>query len=380
MRTIFGRGPSLQLRLFFAVLLSLAGIIADARYHAFDSMRLYINSIASPLLHLANYPRELVEDASDRLRTRSELLTENQQLKQQLFLERSDLLRMAELSQENRRLRELLGSPVTQDSRKMVASILSVDSDPFVYQVVINKGFDNHVYEGQPVVNDQGVIGQVISVGKTTSRVLLISDISHALPVRVLRNDLRAIASGTGTINELELKNLPRNVDIKEGDILVTSGMGGHFPEGYPVAQVTEVMKTPQSAFAEIKAEPLATLDRLRYVLLLWEDAKSMGPLPVMGDPALTAAKKKADQEKAAEDKLEQDKNPDADKRPELVKPATHADKEKNSKNTSTKKNSKTPAKKPAGSKKTTAVNKAKTTEKPKKTASITDQQGTRHD
>jgi rod shape-determining protein MreC len=171
-----------------------------------------------------------------------------------------------------------------------VARILSVDSDPFVYQVVIDKGVEHHVYEGQPVVNDQGVIGQVVSVGKTSSRVLLITDISHALPVRVLRNDLRAIASGTGNINELTLKNLPRNVDIKDGDILVTSGMGGHFPEGYPVAKVTRFANEEQSPFAEIKAEPLATLDRLRYVLLLWQDAKSMGPLPVMSSAVTVSA------------------------------------------------------------------------------------------
>ena len=272
------------------MLLSLAGIVSDARFHLFDGMRLYINTFASPLLHLASVPRDVVEEASLQLNSRSQLLKDNQQLQQQLFLLRSDLLRMAELSQENRRLRELLGSPVTQDSRKLVARILSVDSDPFVYQVVIDKGVEHHVYEGQPVVNDQGVIGQVVSVGKTSSRVLLITDISHALPVRVLRNDLRAIASGTGNINELTLKNLPRNVDIKDGDILVTSGMGGHFPEGYPVAKVTRFANEEQSPFAEIKAEPLATLDRLRYVLLLWQDAKSMGPLPVMSSAVTVSA------------------------------------------------------------------------------------------
>lgn len=282
MRTIFSSKQSLQFRLFFTVMLSLAGIVADARFHLFDSVRLYINSIASPILHLADVPREVAETASEQLRSRSELVAENQQLRQQLYLIRSDQLRMAELSQENRRLRELLGSPVTQDSRKMVARILSVDTDPFVYQIVIDKGIEHHVYEGQPVVNDQGVIGQVISVGKTSSRVLLISDVSHSIPVRVLRNDIRGIASGTGNINELIVKNLPKNVDIKEGDILVTSGLGGHFPEGYPVAKVTHVSSDQQDgSFADIKAEPLATLDRLRYVLLLWDDAQSMGPLPV---------------------------------------------------------------------------------------------------
>lgn len=291
MRTIFSSSQSLQLRLFFTVMLSLSGIVADARFHLFDSVRLYINSMASPLLHLANVPREVAETASQQLRSRSELQNENQQLQQQLFLLRSDLLRMAELSQENRRLKELLSSPVTQDSRKMVARILSVDSDPFIYQVVIDKGIEHHVYEGQPVVNDQGVIGQVVSVGKTSSRVLLLSDVSHSIPVRVLRNDIRAIASGTGNINELDLKNLPRNVDVQVGDILVTSGLGGHFPEGYPVAKVTKINTDAQGPFADIKAEPLATLDRLRYVLLLWDDAQAMGPLPMTSSLSASMAK-----------------------------------------------------------------------------------------
>lgn len=316
MRTIFSSSQSLQLRLFFTVMLSLSGIVADARFHLFDSIRLYINSVASPLLHLANVPREVAETASQQLRSRSELQNENQQLQQQLFLLRSDLLRMAELSQENRRLKELLSSPVTQDSRKMVARILSVDSDPFVYQVVIDKGIEHKVYEGQPVVNDQGVIGQVVSVGKTSSRVLLISDVSHSLPVRVLRNDIRAIASGTGTINEMDLKNLPRNVDVKIGDILVTSGLGGHFPEGYPVAKVTKIDTDSQGPFADIKAEPLATLDRLRYVLLLWDDAQAMGPLPMTSAPI--AEEKKTD-DAAVTQKSEQKAEKKTDKKTELA-------------------------------------------------------------
>lgn len=319
MRTIFSSKQSLQFRLFFTVMLSLAGIVADARFHLFDGMRLYINSIASPILHLADVPREVAETASEQLRSRSELVAENQQLRQQLYLIRSDQLRMAELSQENRRLRELLGSPVTQDSRKMVARILAVDTDPFVYQIVIDKGIEHHVYEGQPVVNDQGVIGQVISVGKTSSRVLLITDVSHSLPIRVLRNDIRGIASGTGNINELIVKNLPKNVDIKEGDILVTSGLGGHFPEGYPVAKVTHVSSDQQDgSFADIQAEPLATLDRLRYVLLLWDDAQAMGPLPmtapVEAAPAKPATTQKSAETKASEKSVVQKESTEKDK------------------------------------------------------------------
>ena len=129
------------------------------------------DSVVSPLIYLANTPRQLVDELSEQLHSRADLMAENQKLEQQLFLLRSDLLRLKQVTQENQHLRELLGSPVNLDSRKMVAQILSVDSDPFVHQVVIDKGVLNGVFDGQPVVNDQGVIGQVLSVGKTTSRV-----------------------------------------------------------------------------------------------------------------------------------------------------------------------------------------------------------------
>ncbi|MBP8172677.1 MAG: rod shape-determining protein MreC, partial [Aeromonadaceae bacterium] len=224
MNSIFSRGPSLQIRLFCAVLVSLASIVADARLHLFDGVRVYLDSLVSPLIYLANSPRQLADNLGSQLQSRSSLIDENKKLEQQLFLLRSDLLRLKQVTQENERLRELLSSPVRKDSRKMVAEILAVDSDPFVHQVVIDRGERNGVFNGQPVVNDSGVVGQVISVGKTTSRVLLISDVSHGIPVRVLRTEMRAIASGTGNLDELELKNIPRSADIKKGDQLITSG------------------------------------------------------------------------------------------------------------------------------------------------------------
>ena len=270
MNPIFGRGLSLQLRLFVAVLLSVAGIVADARFHLFSDVRIYMDSMVSPLLYLADSPRQLADGVSEQLQSRSQLLDENQKLEQQLFLLRSDLLRLNQVTQENERLRGLLGSPIQADSRKMVAEILAVDSDPFIHQVVIDRGERNGVFEGQPVVNDLGVVGQVVSVGKTTSRVLLITDLSHAVPVRVMRNDIRAIASGSGNLDELTLKNIPRSADLQEGDMLVTSGLGGRFPMGYPVAQITKFSYEEGKAFVEVKARPLAALDRLRYLLLLW--------------------------------------------------------------------------------------------------------------
>ena len=289
MNPIFGRGLALQFRLFIAVLLSVTLIVADARFHLFSGARLYLDSVVSPLIYLADSPRKLADGVSEQIQTRAELLEENRKLEQQLFLLRSDLLRSTRLAQENERLRKLLGSPVQADSRKMVAEILAVDSDPFVHQVVIDRGERNGVYEGQPVVNDLGVVGQVISVGKTTSRVLLISDLSHALPVRVMRNDIRAIASGTGILDELTLKNIPRSADLQEGDLLVTSGLGGRFPMGYPVAKISRFSYEEGKPFAEVKAVPLAALDRLRYLLLLWpEPATASAAQAVL--PAASAA------------------------------------------------------------------------------------------
>ena len=274
MKPIFGRGPSLQLRLFLAVIISIAAIVADSRFGVFTHVRVYLSSLVSPLQYMANAPGTLLDTMSTQVQTRADLIEQTKQQEQQLFTLRSRLLKMDHLEHENQRLRELLGSPVHKESRKMVAELLSVDSDPFSHQVLINKGALDGVYNGQAVINDQGVIGQVLHVGSTTSRVLLITDSSHGIPVRVLRNDLRAIASGSGELDKLELRNLPRNTDVQVGDLLVTSGLGGRFPEGYPVATVTRSDYVEGKPFAQIEAKPLVALDRLRYLLLLWTDKK----------------------------------------------------------------------------------------------------------
>ncbi|MGY6039210.1 rod shape-determining protein MreC [Aeromonas sp. AE23HZ002T15] len=274
MKPIFGRGPSLQLRLFLAVIISVAAIVADSRFGVFTHVRVYLSSLVSPLQYIANAPGTLLDTMSTQVQTRSSLIEQTKQQEQQLFTLRARLLKLDQLEHENQRLRELLGSPVHKESRKMVAELLSVDSDPFSHQVLINKGALDGVYNGQPVINDQGVVGQVLHVGSTTSRVLLITDSSHGIPVRVLRNDLRAIASGSGELDKLELRNLPRNTDVQVGDLLVTSGLGGRFPEGYPVATVTRSDYVEGKPFAQIEAKPLVALDRLRYLLLLWTDKK----------------------------------------------------------------------------------------------------------
>lgn len=280
MKLIFGRGPSLPIRLTLAVLASLALMVADSRYQSFSDIRLYLNSLVSPLQYMANSPRILLDTASTQLMSRKTLLTQAERMERELFLLRDDLLRLRHLEQENQRLRELLGSPVQQDARRMVAEIMAVDTDPFSHQVVIDKGTLQGVFEGQPVLNEQGVVGQVMSVGKTTSRVLLITDASHGIPVRVERNDIRAIASGSGRLDRLLLDNITRNTDIQEGDVLLSSGLAGRFPEGYPVGRVTHVGYEEGQPFAEIRITPFAALDRVRYLLLLWPEPRVRTSLP----------------------------------------------------------------------------------------------------
>ncbi|GAA3715883.1 rod shape-determining protein MreC [Oceanisphaera sediminis] len=290
MKPIFGRGPSLPIRLALAVVASLVLIIADSRYHSFTEAKVYLNSLVSPLQYVANSPRLLLDSASSQLMSRQSLLAQSQRMEQELFLLRDDLLRLRHLEQENQRLRDLLGSPVRFDTRRMVAEIMAVDTDPFSHQVVIDKGSLVGVFEGQPVLNEQGVVGQVISVGKTTSRVLLITDTSHGIPVRVARNDIRAIASGSGQLDRLLLHNITRNTDIREGDVLLSSGLAGRFPEGYPVGRVSRVGYEEGQPFADIRVKPFAALDRVRYLLLLWPEPQVIDVDDVAASPAAEGA------------------------------------------------------------------------------------------
>ena len=280
MKPIFGRGPSLQLRLFLAVVTSVSLLIMDSRLFTFNSVRSSLDTLISPLHYLANSPRQLLDSASERLESQDRLILENRALRQELLTKNSDLLMLEQLKHENDRLRELLGSPLRSDERKMVAQVLTADTDPYTHQVVIDKGSDQGVYIGQPVISDKGVVGQVISVGKVSSRVLLISDATHAIPVQVLRNDIRVIASGTGRRDELQLEHIPSSTDIRPGDMLVTSGLGGRFPEGYPVGIIKSFDVDSQNAFAVVSVTPTAQLERLRYLLLLWPNKSETTPPP----------------------------------------------------------------------------------------------------
>lgn len=270
MNPIFKHGPSPQHRLVLVLFFSILLIFLDHKMNSFENVRGYLQSLVSPLQYLANTPKQMMTWAAENLITRKRLIEENQQYKISELRQHEQLMQLEHLKQENNRLRSLLASPLRVEAKKMVAEIISVDSDPYIHQIVINRGANDGVYEGQPVLDDLGIVGQILHVGTTSSRVILITDVTHAIPVRNRRNGVRMVASGTGQIDRLVLNHVPHSTDIINGDILVTSGLGGKYPEGYPVAKVTLVSQDESRPFAKVYSQPLANIDRLRYLLLLW--------------------------------------------------------------------------------------------------------------
>ena len=262
MKPIFAKAPSPGVRLFLAICFSIALIAFDGRSSALIHFRNMLETAVSGLYYFANTPRSVLDGVSNNFIDNNKLQLENKVLKEQLREKNADLLLLDHLKVENQRLRLLLSSPLRQDEYKKIAEVLTAEMDSYRQQVIINQGQDTGAYVGQAIIDERGVVGQVISVGEKSSRVLLITDITHAIPVQVLRNDVRGIANGTGHNDELIIDNLPRSVDIVKGDVLVTSGLGGRFPEGYPVAIVESVANDTKSQFARIVAKPLASLDR----------------------------------------------------------------------------------------------------------------------
>ena len=272
MNPIFKHGPSPQHRLVLVLFCSVLLIFFDHKMNSFESVRGFLQSMVSPLQYLATTPKQMMNWAAENIVTRRQLIADNQQYKINELIFHEQALQLDIIKKENERLRALLASPLRYDAKKMVAEILAVDSDPYTHQVVINRGANDGVYEGQAVIDDEGIVGQILHVGTTSSRVLLITDVTHAVPVRISRNGVRLIANGVGVIDRLTLNHVPHSTDIRFNDVLVTSGLGGKFPEGYPVAKVTSVIQDESHAFARIESQPVAKIDRLRYVLLLWPE------------------------------------------------------------------------------------------------------------
>jgi rod shape-determining protein MreC len=263
------------------VLLSIALMTLDHRQHHLESLRSALSVVVYPLQLLVDLPGTSSEWFRESLATRRELQEENASLRTQQLVLNTQLQKLESLEAENMRLRALLDSSFQVGKRPMlIAALLSVDMDPYRHQIEINKGSLDRLYEGQPLLDSEGVMGQLIHVAPFTATAMLITDPSHAIPVQVNRNGLRTIALGTGAIDRLELPHIPNNADVRVGDLLVSSGLGGRFPAGYPVADIIEVEQDPGRAFSHIMARPRAMLDRSQDVLLVWPPTIQGPPQP----------------------------------------------------------------------------------------------------
>ena len=270
--------PALGLRLLLFAGLSILILVIDHRENYLDAVHRAIDVTVYPLRVAVDAPvtmwRRLGETGADR----NQLRLENSRLKAERLLTHARLQRYSALEAENARLRAMLEARTRVREEVRVAGIMSVSANPFRHDLVIDKGRNDGVYDGQAMVDAEGVVGQVIETGLFSAQAVLISDPDHALPVEINRNGLRTIAVGTGEFDRLDLPFLPNNADVRQGDLLVTSGLGGAFPAGYPVAIIDNVTRIPQEPFAAISARPAAKLNQVREIMLIWSIADEDDP------------------------------------------------------------------------------------------------------
>jgi rod shape-determining protein MreC len=264
------RPAALGIRFLLLCGLSITLLIIDQRENHLDTARRALGATVYPLRVIVDAPLAIWNWIDETTTQRNDLLMEASRLNTERLLTNARLQRYAALEAENARLRAMLDATTRVRDQIRVAEILSVSPNPFRHSIIIDKGTRHDVYDGQSLVDANGVVGQVIQAGLMSSQALLISDPDHALPVEVNRTGLRTIALGTGEFDRLDLPFLANNADIREGDLLVTSGLGGAFPPGYPVAIVRTVTLIPSESFADVSARPTAALNQIREIMLVW--------------------------------------------------------------------------------------------------------------
>ncbi len=262
-------------RLLVLAVLAVALMVVDARFELLKPARKQASLVLMDAYWITDLPGRLWEGVASQFGSRTELVAENEKLKTENLLLQGRMQKLAALTEQNVRLRELLNSSALVNEKVEVAELIGMDPNPFTHRIIINKGERDGVVLGQPVLDARGLMGQVVELMPYTSRVLLLTDTTHSIPVQVNRNGLRAIASGTGNPERLELRHVADTADIKEGDLLVSSGLGQRFPAGYPVATVKEVIHDSGQPFAIVRAVPTAALNRSRYLLLVFSDSRT---------------------------------------------------------------------------------------------------------
>lgn len=263
------RIPALNTKLIIFVVLSFILLINDQRNNYLSILRNSIAIAIYPLQSAVEIPSRLTDWFDLRIKSKEILIQENQNLLSQQKINSSILQRYESLEQENERLKQILNAASNLDNKVEITRIISVNVNPYRHTIVIDKGERDGVYEGQVLLGTDGVIGQILHTNFLTSEAILISDSDHALPVEINRNGLRTIVLGNGSYTKLDVPYIPNNADIEIGDLLVTSGLGGKFPSGYPVAKVDFIESDLSEQFYKVSAKPIAYLNQVREVMLL---------------------------------------------------------------------------------------------------------------
>jgi len=275
MKSLFTLNPSTPARLLGLILVSIVLMVSDHRYQQTHLIRSTIGGVLYPLERLVSTPGDISKWLAVYFTTRASLQSQIESLERLNLFQQARLQELAQLKLENNRLRELLDSPLQRNKNSvLLADIIRVNLHPFRKLIAIDRGQQDNVYEGQAIVGAQGIIGQVVEVFPMHSNVLLISDPSHALLAENNRTGLRALLVGSGEADRVYLQNISSSADIQIGDLFQTSGLDGLYPRNYPVARVLEIGRVEGEAFLTVTAKPLAQLDSIREVLLLWPEQR----------------------------------------------------------------------------------------------------------
>jgi rod shape-determining protein MreC len=288
----FNRGPAPLVRLMFFVILALLLMVLDARFRYAETLRAALALLAYPLQRVAMAPVQLAVGVAEFFSSQVQLRRENDALREKQLQAAKDLVTLDALAAENTQLRRLVEARERLPRKSTLAEILYSGRDPFSRKVIIDKGGNNGIQPGLPVVDDVGVIGQVTRVYPLLSEITLVTDKDHAIPVQVVRNGLRAVAYGAGDGATLDLRFMAANADILNGDVLVTSGIDGIYPPGIPVAKVARIERDAAYAFAKIACMPAAGAGQHGQVLVLARDA-NLPPAPELEQAPVRPAKAK---------------------------------------------------------------------------------------
>jgi len=255
--------------LFIALLFSIVLVSVDFKTQFLKPTRAVLAYVLSPISLVASIPSRFFGQVDSFLENEPEIENAYEHLRTEYVKLKADMIRRDAVERENAELRELLDVTISSEIKMQIAKAVDIDLDPYQHRVLVNKGALQGIYIGQPVLDDEGIIGQVSEVFRGSSVVTLITDPSHSIPVRIQRSGRHILAEGSGDLTSLRIPFLNKNVDITTGDILETSGLGGRFPAGYPVAVIEDIQSVEGEPFLSIKANPIAAVESLSYLIFM---------------------------------------------------------------------------------------------------------------